>query len=141
MAARAGDVLGINFLTEFAGSEKGGVALVSFDMINQGVTGASDTITLGGGGQDSRVTSTDTLAVMIQKRRRDGKTVTLTGAAGCVAPGLQAGVQIFPQLAAVSAGNVISITVNTAASGGATINTTSAAWDRAAVIAVTYTAV
>ncbi len=141
MAVKAGNVQGINFLTEFAGSEKGGVAIVTFDLIATALTGSTDTVTLGGAGQDDRIATTSTLQQIMQNRRRDGKTVTITGVAGCVAPGYQGATVIYPQAAVVAGGNVTSITLNNAATGGAVVNTTVASWDRPAVIALTYTAV
>lgn len=142
MATRAANLKGIKFLEEPIGAEKGGVALVVFDLLATAFTGGSDTIQLGGGGYDREVASTDTLAVMIQKQRRDGKTVTITGvAAASVVPGLQGSTLLYVQAAAVSAGNIISMTLNTAATGGSSASSTSSAWDRSAAIAVTYIAV
>lgn len=141
MATRAANLKGIKFLEESAGAEKGGVALVVFDLLNVAFTGGSDTIQLGGGGFDRGVATTNTLAVMIQNQRRDGKTVTITGvAAASVVPALQAGVLGYIQSAAASGGNITSMLLKTAASGGSDVTFTSASWDRTAAIAVTYTA-
>lgn len=148
MAARAGNVKGITFLAEPLGSEKGGVALITFDLINTVFTGGADTITLGGGGQDNGATTTDSLATIISKRRRDGKAVVLTGVSvASVHPGSQAaatnGPLIYVQAAALSGTtNLAAITLNTVpGTGGSAVTTTTAAWDRAAAIVVTYTAI
>ena len=146
MAVRQANVKGIKFLEEPAGGDKGGVALITFDLVGVAYTAAADTIALGGGGQDAGVTSTDTLAVMMQKRRRDNKTVTLTGvAAGSVVPMLQAAATNGPtgyvELAAVSGANVNAIRLFSAVNGGGSeLTCTTGAWDRSAAIAVTYTA-
>jgi hypothetical protein len=146
MAVRQANIKGIKFLEEPTGADKGGVALITFDMINTVYTAAADTIALGGGGQDAGVTSTDTLAVMISKRRRDGKTITLTGvAAGGVVPMKQAaatnGPTGFVELAAVSGANINAIKLFSAVNGGGSeLTLTAAAWDQAAALAVTYTA-
>ncbi len=147
MTVRAANVKGIKFLEEPNGSEKGGVALITFDLINTVYTASADTIKLGGGGTDDGVTSTDTLAVMMQKRRRDGKTVTITGvAAGPVAPMSQAAATNGPlgyvRLAALTSQNVDTINLfSVALTGGSELTLTAAAWDQAAAIAVTYKAV
>ena len=146
MAVRQANIKGIKVLEEPLGSDKGGVALVTFDLVNTVFTGGADTISLGGGGTDAGVATSATLATLMQNRRRDGRTVTITGvAAASVFPGSQAaatnGPAIYAQLAAQAAGNVTSITLNSAATGGSAVTTTAAAWDRACGIAVTYTAV
>ena len=142
MAVRAANLKGCKFLENPVGEDKGGVALLTFDLVNTVFTGGADTITIGGAGTDQGVVTALTLATLMQNRRRDGKVVTLTGVAGAsVTPGLQAGTLLYVQAAAVSAGNIISMTLNTAATGGAGASSTAAAWDRAAAIAVTYTAV
>lgn len=144
MAARNANVKGITILAEPKGPDHGGVALVTFDFINQVVTGGSDTVSLGGGGYDEGVATTLTLQQIMQNRRRDGRTVTITGFSGPVFPGYQtqSSVEtvIYPQNASgsVSGGNVIGITLNTAASGGSSQTANSGAWDAAAGIVVTY---
>lgn len=145
MATRQANLKGVKFLEEPLGSEKGGVALITFDLLNTVFTGGSDTISIGGGGTDAGVTTSSTLAVLMQNRRRDGKTVTITGvAAASVFPGSQAaatnGPLIYCQAAATSGGNVTSITLKTATTGGSDVTTTAASWDRAAGIALTYIA-
>jgi hypothetical protein len=141
MAVRAANVKGIKFLDEPNGN--GGVALITFDIAGVAYTAAADTVKLGSGGYDSGVASTDTLAVMISKRRRDGKTVTLTGVcAGGVAPGRQAaatnGPALHVTLAAISTADVASIKLFSAASGGSECTCTASAWENMASIALTY---
>ena len=154
MAIRQGNCKGIKFLEEPRGSDKGGIALVTFDMINQ-VVAAADTVNIGGSagtnaGTDGGTATTLTLAQLIQNRRRDGKTVTLTGAApASVFPGIQAaatgaaaGGLLYVQSATVTAGNVTGIALFTAPSGGVAVTTSAAtSWDSAAGIAVSYTAI
>lgn len=144
MATRAGNIKDIVFHEGQLGSEKGGYAVVSFDLVNTVFTGGSDTITLGGGGTDEGASTSLTLAQIMQNRLRNGKTVTLLGTLGGPFPGAQAaatnGPNIFPQGQTVSSGNITSITLNTAYTGGSAVTTTAAAWDRAASIIVNYTA-
>jgi hypothetical protein len=145
MATRAANVKGIVVLWEYVASAQGGVALVTFDLVGVPFTGGSDTITLGGAGYDEEVASTDTLAVMMQKRRRDGKTVTITSVASV---GPQAGYQaaatngplLYVQSATLSGGNITSITLNTAYTGGSAVTTTTAYWDRPAAVLLTFQA-
>lgn len=141
MAARSANVQGVNFFDGPLGSEKGGVAWISFNLINLASTGGSDTISLGGGGYDGGASSTDSLATMLQKRRRDGKTVTLTAVGGCVSPGAQGSTLLYPQSGTIGSGNITGITLNTAATGGSSASSTTSTWDRDAMIAVSYTAV
>lgn len=145
MAARTANVKGIKIIEEPLGSENVGIALVTFDFINQVVTGGADTVTLGGGGFDAGAASTDTLAVMMQKRRRDGKTVTILDfACGFFGQQTQSSVEtkIYPQRASgsVSGGNIIGITLNTAPTAGSSQTANSGAWDSAAGVYVTYKA-
>ena len=138
MTARAANVKGIKFLEEPRGANRQGVALVSFDLVNTPYTGGTDTVTLGGA-------TTATLATMLQNRRRDGRTVTITQVMGGPAPGRQLaatnGPDIYVQAATVSAGNLASITLNSAATGGSAVTTTTAAWDAAATVLVSFAAV
>jgi hypothetical protein len=138
MSAKAGNVKGIQWYDGPYGSNNGGVAWVSFDLINTASTGGTDTVTLGGTGYDDGVATTSTLAVIMQNRRRDGKTVTLTSVGAAIAQGLQAGVGLFPQAGTIGGGNITGITLNTAATGGASVSSTSAGWDRAAMLAISY---
>lgn len=147
MAVRTANVKGIKFIEEPLGSEKGGVALITFDINGVAFTGGADTITLGGAGFDEGVATTLTLAQIMQNRRRDGKTVTLTGTSiASVFPGNQAaatnGPLLYVQACAISGGNLAGITLNTVpGTGGAACTCTATAWERAVGISVTYTAV
>ena len=145
MTARAANVKGIKFLEEPRGANRQGVALVSFDLVNTPYTGGTDTVTLGGAGTENGVATTATLATMLQNRRRDGRTVTITQVMGGPAPGRQLaatnGPDIYVQAATVSAGNLASITLNSAATGGSAVTTTTAAWDAAATVLVSFAAV
>lgn len=138
MSVRNANVKGVQFYDGPAGSLNGGVAWVSFDLIGTASTGGSDTIQLGGGGYDDGNATTSNLVTIMQNRRRDGKTIVLLWAGGQVEQGFQGGVALCPQGAAVSGSNIISITINTAPTGGSSQSTTSATWDRAAMIAVGY---
>ena len=138
MAARAANVKGVKFDDGPAGSNNGGVAYISFDLLNQAYTGGTDTITLGGGGYDNGTATTNTLVQILQNRRRDGKTIVLLSAGGQVENGYQGALSLCPQAAAVSGSNVASITLNTAPTGGSSQTTSSANWDRAAMISVGY---
>lgn len=138
MTARAANVKGIQFNDGPYGSNNGGFAVVSFDMINQAVTVTTDTVTLGAGGYDDGVATTNSLAVIMQNRRRDGKTITLTAVGGCYANGLQAGVSLYPQAGTIGTGSITAVTLNTAATGGSSVGSTSAGWDRAAMFVVSY---
>jgi hypothetical protein len=150
MATKFGNVKGIKFLEEPLGANRGGVALISFDIVGGAVyTGGTDTLQLGSasGSQayENEVLSTTalTVATMLQNRRRDGRTVTLDGAMAGPAPGAQAaatnGPLINVQTPAISAGN-ITLNLFSAATGGSAITTTTATWDRAATVLVQYTA-
>jgi hypothetical protein len=141
MAAKSANVKGIAFTDGPYGANNGGIAVVSFDLINTASIGGTDTVTLGGGGYDDGVATTLTLQQIMQNRRRDGKTVTITAVGGSLAQGLQAGVALFPQAGTIAGGNITSITLNTAAVAGASASSTSAGWDRAAMMNVAYVAV
>jgi hypothetical protein len=143
MATRNGNVKGIDivFAPGGMGTPTGVcVAVVSFDLLAQAFTGGSDTIQLGGGGYDQGVATTQTLAQMIAARVRDGGTCTLLGVIGCGVgrPGYQAGTPLWAQAAAVSGGNVASLTLNTLPTGGSSQTTTNANWDAAATVAVAF---
>lgn len=71
------------------------------------ICGGADTIQVGGGGSDRGATTTDTLATMIQKTRRDGKTVTLKSAM-LSKPGRQASTAFYTSALTVSGGNLTS---------------------------------
>ena len=142
MATKFANVKSVQILEEPLGSDHGGVARVTFDLLNLAYTGGTDVVQLGGGGQEQAATSTATLVAMIQGRRRDGKTVVLLGALGGP-DGAQAaatnGPKICAQTPAVSGANV-TLNLFNALTGGAAITTTVATWDRAASLYVTYTA-
>lgn len=139
MAVVQANILGVTWLSEFAGADKGGVAIVSFDLNSVAAT-AGDTIKLGASGYDDGVATTSTLAAILATRRRDGKTVTLTGVAGTVAPGAQGSTLFYPWSAAVSAGNVQSIVMSYSSTSAAGSAVASTAFDKPAVIAFTYVA-
>lgn len=140
MAVRQANVKGIKFNDGPAGPNNGGFAEVSFDLISTVFTGGADTITLGGGGQEQGVPTTATLLTILQNRRRDGKTVNLTWVGGQVEQGLQAGVPLCPQAAAITGANITGVTLNTLPIGGAAAsgNAQQAGWDRPATICVGY---
>ena len=143
MAAQTGNVKGIKFLESPRGDNKEGLALVTFDLLATAFTGGTDTITLGGGGTENGVSTSATLAAMIQNRRRDGRTVTLGQVMGGWA-GRQAaatnGPDFYVQSAAISSGNIASAVLKSAATGGSNVTTTTAAWDIPATIIVSYVA-
>ncbi len=147
MTVRAANVKGVKFVEEPYGSEKGGVAFITFDLASVAYTASADTVKLGAGGFDNGVATTDTLAVILSKRRRDGKTVTITGvAAGGVIPGMQAaatnGPLLYVRLAAVTGANVDTINLfSVLLTGGSEITCPASAWEAPAGIAVTYKAV
>lgn len=144
MATRAGNVKGIKFMESPRGDNKEGIAVITFDLLATAFTGGTDTITLGGAGTENGVATTATVATMLQNRRRDGRTVTLGQVMGGWA-GRQAaatnGPDFFVQAPAISSGNITSITLNSAATGGSNVTTTTAAWDAAAAVIVSYLAV
>ena len=143
MAVRNANVKGVKFIESPRGDNKQGIAVVTFDLIATAFTGGSDTITLGGGGTENGVSTSLTLAQMLQNRRRDGRTVTLGQVMGGWA-GRQAGStngpDFYVQNAAISTGNVASATLQSAATGGSNVTTTTSPWDVAATIIVSYNA-
>jgi hypothetical protein len=144
MATKSANVKGIKFMEEPVGADKGGVAMVTYDLTGGTVyTGGADTLQLGGGGFENGVATIATLATMIQNRRRDGKTITVYAAAPGPVPGLQPaatnGPTLYAQTVASSAGNV-TLNLFSAPTSGSAITTTAASWDRAASVVVYYTA-
>lgn len=140
MATRQANVLSVRFVDSPMGVTIGSIVLVSFDLQGVAYTGGADTVQLGGGGTDSRVATTLTLAQIIAARARDGRTYTIYGvSAVSVAPGNQAaatnGPAIYVQSAAISTGN-ITCNLFSAITAGSAITTTSGAWERAAAIAL-----
>lgn len=142
MALQPANVKGVKFMESPRGDNKQGIAVVTFD-VPTAYTGASDTIQLGGTGFENGVATTTTLAVMLQNRRRDGRTVTLGQVMGGWA-GRQAaatnGPDFYVQSAAISAGNVNAAVLKSAATGGSAVNTTTAVWDSPATIILSYSA-
>lgn len=149
MSTDFGNVKGIKFLEEPMGANRGGVALITFDIVGGGHYTTGDTLQLGSSSasqayENGNLSATAlTLATMIQNRRRDGRTVVIDQAMGGPAPGAQAaatnGPLVYPQSVAVSGGNV-TCTLFNAPTGGSQLTTTTAVWDRAATIVVQYTA-
>lgn len=107
MATIYGEVDGILHeiepLANVSGTLAFATALVSFEM--GAYTASSDSGQLGGGGKDRGATTTDSLATMIQKQRRDGKTVTLKSAMLC-RPGKQGSTRYYTGALTVSTGNL-----------------------------------
>jgi len=144
MATKYANIKGIAEVDDPTGTGLGFCYRVTFDCVGGTVyTGGSDTLSLGGGGTDQGVTTSATLATLIQNRRRDNKTVTIQQAMSGPAGGQAAatnGPLIYTQSNTVSAGNV-TCNLFSAATSGSAITTTSAAWDRAASLYVFCTAV
>jgi hypothetical protein len=147
MATRFANIKGIKLVESPMGTEKGSIVEVSFDLAGTAYTGGTDTVQLGAGGNDGALAiGSLTLAqVIAQNHMRDGKTWVIQGVAGSpnVSPGNQAaatnGPLIYAQSAATSAGNV-TLNLFSAPTAGSAITTTTAAWERAMVIALSCTA-
>jgi len=143
MATKFANIKGIKFDEGHLGSERGGVAVITFDCLVV-YTGGTDTIQFGGGGNDEGVVTALSLAAIMQNRRRDGKTVTLYGATSGPIPGLQVGgtntTEVDTQTVAVSGANVTANLFN-APTAGAACTTLASAWDRPCSIVVQYRAV
>jgi len=139
MTTRPANVKSIEFLSSPRGDDHEAILLVSFDLLASAFTGGSDTITLGGAGYENEVATTSTLATMIANRRRDGRTWTLGQVMGAWC-GRQAsatnGPDFWAQSAAVSAGNITSIVLMSASTGGSNVTTTTGMWDAACVLLV-----
>lgn len=135
MATIYGAVLGIKVEQEAVSGGTGGVAFVTFTL--PAYATSTDTGKLGAGGYDHGVATTDTLATMIQKRRRDGKTVTLAPsyAATMVETGLQGSTQFYVATFTTSSGSLTFKVVDIADSG---IDAASGISDRPVTIAVQY---
>jgi hypothetical protein len=107
MATIQGEVVGIfleaEALANVSGSHEFAWAYVAFEM--PAYTASSDDGKLGGGGKDRGATTTDTLATMIQKQRRDGKTVTLKSAM-LARPGRQSATRFYTGALTVNTGNL-----------------------------------
>lgn len=142
MAAKYPNVLGVTFLRESpGGNAKSGLALVTLTL--PAFTTATDSVQVGGTGTSDRGTATsDSLATIISKRRRDGKTVTLTPvAAGGGSTTAQAGkhgtVEFNLGTATISSGNLVYALGLTNAAGTG-ITAASGVTDRPITICVPY---
>jgi len=136
MTAKNGNVKGIDLLSAPRGLNEGALFLVTFDLLNTASTGGTDTISLGGGGYDQGVATTQTLAQMIAARVRDGGTCTIDWVGQGNFPGYQAGNALYTTGATLSTGNITGIALQNAASGGSGVSTTSAGWDAAGSVIV-----
>lgn len=145
MATRFANVKSVRFDEFPMGTEKGGVATITFDLTGTAYTGGSDTVQLGGGGTDGGTSTSATLASILSTRARDNKTYTIQGIAGSpnVAPGNQSvatnGPLIYAQSAATSGGNV-TLNLFSLPAAGSAITTTTATWERALQISLNFTA-
>jgi hypothetical protein len=136
MGTKNGNVKGIDLLSAPRGLNNGAVFLITFDLLNTATTGGTDTIQLGGAGDDQEVASTQTLAQMIAARVRDGGTCTLDWVGQGNFPGYQAGAALYTTGATLSTDNITGIALQNAASGGSAVSTTSAGWDAAGSVVV-----
>ena len=104
MATIYGSIQGVKILTaEGSSGVMMKVAEVSFTM--PAYTASSDSGKLGAGGYDSGVSTTDSLATMIGKRTRNGKTVTIFDA--CLGkPGKHSSTVFYADTFAVSSGSL-----------------------------------
>jgi len=143
MATKFGNIKGVKWVESPRGENAEAIVLITFDLLGIPYTAGSDTIQLGGGGAENGQVTTATLAEIIQNRRRDGRTVTLGQVMGAE-PGLQGeatnGRDIFPQGAVVAGANVIGVTLQSAVTAGNPVTTTTAPWDAAAALLVSYSA-
>lgn len=138
MATIYGDIQGIKWLEESVGEPGTAVAKITF--VLGAYTAASDNGQLGGNASAKRngvSTGTDTLATILQKDRRDGKTVALstisTSVAICDEPGKQATTKFYINTPAVSGGNM---TFNVSDVSGSEIDAASGIQDRPVSILV-----
>jgi hypothetical protein len=117
MATVYGAVLGVKIMSENFAGGTGGVAEVTFTL--PAFLTASDTGKLGAGGYDHGIATTDTLATMISKRRRDGKTVTIAPSyAACNAEsGLSGTTEVYTSTFTTSSGSLTFKCVDVADSG------------------------
>lgn len=140
MTTRNGNIKGIKFLESPRGPDHEGLLIVTFDLLFTAFTGGTDTIQLGGGGTENGQPTVLTLAQMIANRRRDGRTWTLGQIIGA-SPGRQLsatnGPDFWAQSAVLSGGNITSIVLMSAPTGGSNITTTIAAWDAACELQLT----
>lgn len=134
MAVIYGSIQGVKILTADVGTGVTmKVAEVSFTM--PAYTGSSDNGKLGAGGYDSGTATTDTLATMIGKRTRNGKTVTLFDA--CLGrPGKHSSTVFYANTFAVSSG---SLTFNVCDSSGSETDAASGVSDIPLTVLVAFT--
>jgi hypothetical protein len=138
MATIYGSITGIKLLSEPVCGGVRSVAEVTFEL--PAYIAASDNGQLGGGGFDRGVATTDSLATMISKQRRDGKTVTLPaatagGGAILAESGKHGSTDFFAGTLAVSGSN---ITFNVTDSSGTEIDAASGITDRQLRVMVAY---
>ena len=140
MATIYGSITGIKLLSEPVSGGVRSLAEVTFTM--PAYTGSTDNGQLGGGGYDRGTATTDSLATMIAKQRRDGKTITLPAAAaggGAVLAenGKHGSTDFFAGTLAVSSSN---ITFNLTDSAGTEVDAASGVSDRPIRVVVAYLA-
>jgi hypothetical protein len=143
MTVRYANIKGVKFIEEPRGDNGGILTLVTFDLDNQAYTGGTDTVSFGGGGYENEVATTLSLAVMLQNRRRDGRTVTIAQAMGGWYGQQSAatnGPNIYVQSPTVSGGNITSVTLFNAATGGSAITCAASAWQSAGALILLITA-
>lgn len=141
MATIYGDIQGIRFARESVG--KPGECLVEIAFNMPIYTAASDNGQLGGTGtlrNGVAITAGDTLQTLIQKQRRDGKTIALSAVPTSVAllmeHGRQGVIDYWIQTPAVSAGN---LTFNVSNAAGTEIDAAAGVFDRPILIGVWVT--
>lgn len=137
MSTIYGSILGIKLASESVGGGTASVAEVTFEMPAYATT---DNGKLGAGGYDRGVATTDTLATMIQKQRRDGKTVTLLpvaagGGAVLAESGKQGATSFYAGTWAVTSG---SLTFNVTDVAGTELDAASGVSDRPIRVLVSY---
>jgi hypothetical protein len=140
MATIYGSIMGIKLLSEPVGGGVRSIAEVTVEM--PAYSASSDNGQLGAGGFDRGAATTDSLATMIAKQRRDGKTVTLPtvtsgGGAILAESGKHGSTEFFAGTFAVSGGN---LTFNVTNSGGTEIDAASGISDRPLRVLVPYLA-
>src|SRR6478736_5779999 len=131
MATIYAEIKGIVLASENIQGTTGNVARIAFEL--PAYTASSDNGQIGGGGYDRGTATTDSLVTMIQKQRRDGKTVSLlavTAGGGAILcnTGLQGSTQFYAGTWAVSGSN---LTFNLTNSAGTEIDAASGVRDRA----------
>lgn len=140
MATRQANIKAVN--VERANENPQGALLVTiaFDLIGTVYTAAADTITIGGGGTENGVSTSSTLATIIQNRRRNTKTIALIAVFAGVDPGRLGsatnGPLLYVQNASISGGNVATVKLFSAFTSGSecTLAAASGGWDSAATV-------